>query len=140
MLIYLYCITHIRHLPERQWPCMNAGIYLIKSFVIMNYKVRERVIPRGVEGTRKYYASVVPAEVVELKDVAKHTSMLSTVSRTDCTAVLTAMLEVVPLDPLKGNLVRLGDLGSFIVTINSSEIENTGVFRNDDIKKAKVRF
>jgi len=77
---------------------------------------------------------------LSLKDLAKQIAMLSTVSRTDCVAVLTGLLEVVPLELLKGNIIRLGDLGSLRVTLSSEGAESEEDFSSSLIKNANVRF
>ena len=104
------------------------------------YKLISRPNPLDESAPAKFYATTVSKEAVDIKTLAKTISMLSTVSRTDCVAVLTAFLEVIPMELLRGNLVRLGDLGTLRLTVQSEGVENEGDFSPSKIKKTRVRF
>jgi len=107
---------------------------------MISFKLSERKNPLDSEAQTKYYATAVSNGTLSLKDLAKQIAMLSTVSRTDCVAVLTGLLEVVPLELLKGNIIRLGDLGSLRVTLSSEGAESEEDFSSSLIKNANVRF
>ena len=107
---------------------------------MLNYKLVQRPNPKDSEAAKKFYATLVSTGTLSLKDLASQISMLSTVSRTDCVAVLTGLLEVMPMELLKGNIIQLGELGSFRTFINSDGVEDEADFRSTNITKAKVRF
>lgn len=107
---------------------------------MINFNLNERSNPMDANAPAKFYASAVSKEAVDIKTLAKTISMLSTVSHTDCVAVLTAFLEVIPMELLRGNIVRLGDLGSFRLTLQSEGVEDEGDFSPSKIKNVRVRF
>ena len=106
----------------------------------MFFTINQRPNPRDLAAAKKYYATAVATSTLSLKDLSRQISMLSTVSRTDCIAVLTGLLEVIPMELLKGNIIRLGDLGSFRTTITSVGVENEEDFTASNITATKVRF
>lgn len=54
-----------------------------------------------------------------LRNLADQIADISTVSSLDTLAVLEGLLKIIPREIAKGNIVELGDLGSFRVRIKS---------------------
>lgn len=91
----------------------------------------------------KYYPQIAPTTPVTLAQIVKRIEKRSTVSSADVKAVLDA-LQYEVIDALQnGNSVRLGDLGSFRLSIKangsttSDEARRTGA---NAIKAVNVQF
>jgi predicted histone-like DNA-binding protein len=75
-----------------------------------------------------------------VRQLAKRISSISTVSVADTMAVIEAFLEVVPQALAEGNIVRLGDFGSFSLAVNSEGSVDAPTLSKNQIKKVSVRF
>ena len=83
----------------------------------------------------KYYAQMASTTPVTLDQIIKRIEKRSTVSSADVKAVLDA-LQYEVIDALEsGNSVRLGDLGSFRLTLQSD-----GVASQEEAKKLGARI
>ena len=83
------------------------------------YNVIERGNPGNPEAPKKYYASFVSSGKISLRKLAEEIASISTVSSIDTLAVLEAFLQVVPRQMAAGNIVDLGEFGSFRLKIKS---------------------
>ena len=70
-------------------------------------------------GIKKYYANPVHDREISLDGLTKAIEKTSTVSGADIRAVLYAAVEETVLGLADGRIVRLGDLGSFRISISS---------------------
>ena len=75
--------------------------------------------PRDIVAPPKYYPSVVSSGEVTIQQLAEKIADISTVSSIDVVAVLEAFVQLVPRELTEGNIVRLGDLGSFWLRVKS---------------------
>lgn len=91
----------------------------------------------------KYYPQIAPCTPMTLAQIVKRIEKRSTVSSADVKAVLDA-LQYEVIDALQnGNTVRLGDLGSFRLTIQSAGSDTTAAAKKkgaDAIKSVNVQF
>jgi len=108
---------------------------------MIKYVIQAKKSP--IKGTVKYYPQMAPSTPMTLAQVVKRIEKRSTVSSADVKAVLDA-LQYEVIDALQnGNSVRLGDLGSFRLTIKSegtataAEAKKQGA---DLIKQVNVQF
>lgn len=107
----------------------------------MKYKVIKKGQP-GVAGggIRKYYASPVYTGETDLKSLGNELSARSTVSKTDTIAVLAGLVDLIAEKLKDGNIVRLGDLGSFRLVINSNGEATANQVSNRSIRGSRVNF
>lgn len=96
--------------------------------------------PRKPEEPARYYAAVQSSGHADLRKLARRISESSTVSSADTLAVLEALLMVVPQELLEGNIVKLGDLGTFRLTVTSTPVETADKITSHNIKSLNVRF
>jgi len=75
-----------------------------------------------------------------LRQLAKRIAEIFTVSSIDTLAVLESLLTVIPSYLLDGKIVRLGDFGSFRLTVSSEGADTEGNFSKDLIKSANLNF
>jgi len=96
--------------------------------------------PQKPEDPAKYYASVVKKGYVDVDQLSKRIAYSSSTNRSDVYAVIMALVEVIPIELAAGNIVQLGKLGSFSVSVNSNGAETIEEVNSQLIKNIKVRF
>lgn len=106
----------------------------------VTYSVSPRVNPREKDEAPKYYGHVQANGDVSLREMAERIQQTCTVHKSDVFAVLVA-LEDVMTDALKGGeIVRLGDLGTFQIGISSKGALTEEDYDETLIKKARINF
>ncbi|MCB8966277.1 MAG: HU family DNA-binding protein [Chloroflexota bacterium] len=85
----------------------------------VKYNVVERGNPSDANAPKKYYPSPVSSGSVDLRQIAKRAAEISTVSMPDAMAVIEALLILIPDELGRGNIVKLGDFGSFWVRLKT---------------------
>ena len=110
----------------------------------MARSVTYSVVPRrnpSEKGTPpKYYAQAQARGDVSLRDMAERIQSSCTVHKSDVFAVLVALEDVIT-DALKGGeIVRLGDLGTFQIGISSKGAVTEDDYTDALIKKARINF
>lgn len=102
------------------------------------------VIPRknmnDSEAPPKYYPSFVTSGRVTLRQLSQQIAEISTVSSPDTAAVLEALLSLIPRELSNGNIVELGDFGSFILRINSEGSETANEVTSRNITRVTAKF
>ena len=107
----------------------------------VKYNVIPRKDPRNLESPPKFYPSVVSSGHTGLREITGVSiGKFSTVSSVDTLAVLEALLSVVPEELARGQIVELGDLGSFRLTIETIGAATEGEVNAANIAAAHVRF
>lgn len=105
---------------------------------MINYQVIKKKNP--TTKAIKYYAQAKSSSPVTLTQIAENISRECTVHLADIKAVLAALEEQIISALLNGNTVRLGDLGSFRVTLNGKGSDTLEDYTTDLIRSIKVRF
>lgn len=105
------------------------------------YKVIERGEP-GVTGggKKKFYATNVNNQEYTIEDITRAIEKISTVSGADVRAVLYALVDVSTEALERGDIVRLGDLGSIRLTVSSEGYEKAEDVTASSIKSVSVLF
>ena len=85
----------------------------------VKFNVTPRKDPRDQNSQPKYYATVKSSGRTDTNAIARSINSMSTVSSVDTAAVLEAFLNVVPDKLSEGNIVELGDFGTFRVSVSS---------------------
>ena len=107
---------------------------------MIKFKIMERVNPQAPLDPRKYYAFIKNQGVVNLRQLAKRISRESTVSMMDTMAVLEGLLQDIPDLLADGNIVKLGELGTFRTTISSEGVDVAEDFNITNIKRLNLKF
>ena len=95
-------------------------------------------VPGG--GEKKYYASPVLEGDMDLDALTKSIEKISTVSGADIRAVLYALVDV-SIDGLsRGAIIRMGDLGTFRITVSSEGKATPEEVSGASVKKAGIIF
>jgi predicted histone-like DNA-binding protein len=106
----------------------------------VNYKAVAKKNPGDQAAPAKFYAQVKSSGDATLRQLAKEIATISTVSTTDAIAVMEAFLEVVPKALADGKIVRLGEFGSFSISVKGEGAEQAGALSRHHIKKTTVKF
>ena len=106
----------------------------------VTYSVSPRINPRDKEAAPKFYGQVQASGDISIREMAERIQANCTVTKADVYAVLVALEDVI-IDALKGGeIVRLGDLGSFQISISSKGAETEKDSSDSLIKKARINF
>ena len=107
---------------------------------IVTYSVSPRINPRDKDATPKYYGHVQASGDISLREMAERIQQTCTVHKSDVFAVLVALEDTIT-DALKGGeIVRLGDLGTFQIGISSKGALNEEDYDESLIKQARINF
>ncbi|MFT3740385.1 MAG: HU family DNA-binding protein [Breznakibacter sp.] len=107
--------------------------------------IKFRVIERGQPGVagggeRKFYVSPVMSGELTLTGLTKSIEKISTVSGADIRAVVYAMVDVMRDSLANGQIVRLGELGSLRVSLNSEGKATADAVTAAAVKNTRVIF
>lgn len=107
----------------------------------MKFKAIQKAQP-GVSGggDKKYYANPVYTGEITLDQLTEKIEKISTVSGADIRAVLYALVDVIPAELANSQIVRVGDLGSFRISLSSEGKEKEEDITANSIKSSKILF
>ena len=108
----------------------------------ISYSIVERGTPgvAGGGGEKKFYANAKMTGEVSIQTLISRIEKISTVSGADIRAVLYALTDVVPEEMAAGNVVKIGELGHFRVSLSSEGHETAEEVNEASIKKSRVIF
>lgn len=106
----------------------------------ISYAVNQRVNPRDPQAPRKFYAVARSISEETTRKLATEISKRTGSSVSDVMAVLEAFIDLIPERLLDGFIVRLGDFGSFNVTLSSEGVEKAEDFNQAMIKGVNINF
>jgi predicted histone-like DNA-binding protein len=106
----------------------------------VKYTVVARGKPGDPEAPKKYYPMVKSTGKTTLRDLAERVAEISTVSSVDVVAVLEAFLTIVPRELADGNIVNLGDFGTFRLRVRSEGADSEEEVTARNIIQAFARF
>ena len=106
----------------------------------VKYSVIPRINPRDRESEPKFYAQARMSGEVSLREMCDRIQQSCTVTKADVHAVLVAMEDVF-IDALKGGeIIRLGDLGTFRVSLSSKGSLTEKEYTSSLITKSRIIF
>ena len=106
----------------------------------VTYSISPRINPREKDEAPKYYAHVQANGEASIREMAERIQQTCTVHKSDVFAVLVALEDVIT-DALKGGeIVRLGDLGTFQIGISGKGAATEEDYSDTLIKKARINF
>ena len=107
---------------------------------VVTYSVSPRMNPSEKGTPPKFYGHVQARGDVSLREMSERIQQTCTVHKSDVFAVLVALEDVIT-DALKGGeIVRLGDLGTFQIGISSKGALTEEDYDESLIKKARINF
>ncbi len=106
----------------------------------ISYVVNQRVNPRDPKGPRKYYAMAKSTKEETTRELATEISKRTGLSVSDVMASLEAFIDLIPERLIQGYIVRLGDFGSFNITLSSEGAATADKFTTAMIKGNNLNF
>lgn len=104
------------------------------------YKAVPKKNPQNLAQPVKYYPQVITIGAADLRDLAREISQMSTVSSTDTVAVVEALLNVIPTTLGSSRIVRLGDFGTFSLSVSGEGAATPEEVSSQHIQKLSVNF
>lgn len=99
----------------------------------VKFSVHERVNPRDKDAQRKFYPVAKSSGNMNLKQISHRIAAMSTVNSGDVLAVLDLLVQVMQEELANGNIIHLGEFGSFIISLNG-----TGEVKREDVTASNV--
>ena len=106
----------------------------------VKYNVITRGNPGNPDAPAKYYPSTKSRGRITLRQLAKQIAEMSTVSSVDTLAVLEALLTLIPRELTAGQIIELGDFGSFRLRIQSEGSDTPEAVTSANIKRVLPLF
>jgi len=103
---------------------MEVRLNLCRSILYkqmsIKFSVHEKVNPKDMTAPRKFYPIARSAGEITLKKISQRIAAMSTVNSADVLAVLNLLEQVMIEEVAEGNIIRLGEFGSFSVSISGT--------------------
>lgn len=110
----------------------------------MSRDVTYSVVPRknliNKDEPVKYYAQAQASGDVDVKEMSQRIEKACTVTRADVMAVLIALEDAIVEGLQRGEIVRIGEIGTFQIGLRGKGAETEEGYNVSLIKKAKVNF
>jgi len=106
----------------------------------INYVVTPRVNPKDLTAPRKFYAIAKSTGEETVRQLATEISKRNGLSTADVFAVLESFIDLVPERLAEGKIVRLGEFGSFSVSLSSEGVEKAEDFTAANVKSNSLNF
>lgn len=107
---------------------------------MINVSVIQKVNPRAPLEPRKYYGVTKAAGVIDIRQLANQISKETTLGTPDVIAVIEALLQDIPEQLLDGKIVKLGDFGSFRLTVSGPGVESLEEYHTSLIERTNLHF
>lgn len=106
----------------------------------VRFNIVERGNPANPEAPKKFYPSIQSSGRVTTRELAERASQMSTLTTADMMAAIESFLTIVPGELAKGNIVELGDFGTFWLRANTEGAASAQEVRADQISGVMPRF
>jgi predicted histone-like DNA-binding protein len=106
----------------------------------VKFNIVERGNPGKPEAPKKYYPSIQSSGRVTTRELAEMAAERSTLSTMDMMAAIEGFLAIIPQQLAKGNIVELGDFGSYWLKTTSAGAETADEVRANQIVNVLPRF
>lgn len=104
------------------------------------FEITPKVNPREPDAPRRYYATSKSSGRLNARQLAELISRETMLGSVETLAVLEALMNAVPRLLAQGQIVDLGEFGSFWVSLRSNGAESPEAFNASMIKGAKINF
>ena len=106
----------------------------------VKYNVIQKAYPGDPTGPKKFYANSIADGEVSLRNLSKEIAQTSSISESDVYATLIDLAKMLSKHLSDGKIVRLGDFGSFQISISSEGVDTANKVNSTLIKSAKILF
>lgn len=106
----------------------------------IEYSLVQRGLPGTTSGPKKWYAAVRSSGTTTERNMIDKISRGTSLSTGDVKNAIESLLQEIPRELADGQIVKLGDLGSFRVTLQSDGTDTEEAFTTAQVRKVKVNF
>ncbi|MBE0669126.1 MAG: HU family DNA-binding protein [Anaerolineales bacterium] len=106
----------------------------------VKFNIVERGNPSNREAPKKFYPSIQASGRVTTREMAEMAAQRSTLSTMDMMAAIESFMAIIPEQLSKGNIVELGDFGSFWLRTSADGAESVEEVRSAQITSIMPRF
>lgn len=106
----------------------------------ITYVVTPRVNPKDLAAPRKFYAIAKSSGEETVRQLATEISKRTNLSTAEVFATIEAFIDLIPERLSEGKIVRLGEFGSFSISISSEGVEKEENFTAANIKENSLNF
>ena len=99
-----------------------------------------RTNPQNRTAPKKHYPQIKSTGKTKLVDLAERAAEMSTLSSADLAAAVEAFLTIIPRELADGNLVSLGDFGTFSLRIRSEGSDTAEEVTSRNITNTLITF
>jgi predicted histone-like DNA-binding protein len=104
------------------------------------FTVTKKKLPNQTNPTIAYYPRVAKSGVMDLDDLSERISSSCSVTQSDCYAVVISLVNEIGTALEEGNIVRLGHLGSFQISVQSTASATPEEVDHSKIKRSSIVF
>ena len=106
----------------------------------VKYKVLPRKNPQDMVASEKFYAAAISNGETDMEALAEMIAYQSTLTDTDCYAVLRSLEHNIIKELGQGRIVKLGSLGNFQISLSASGKDTAAEVTANDIVKSRILF
>jgi predicted histone-like DNA-binding protein len=106
----------------------------------VKYSIVERGNPSKPLEPKKFYPSIKASGRVTTRELVETASEMCSLTSADLMGAIEIILSIIPKELMKGNIVELGDFGSFWLRISAEGAENLEDVNADQISNVLPRF
>jgi predicted histone-like DNA-binding protein len=106
----------------------------------VKFSVVERGKPGDPNAPKKYYPSIQSSGRVTTRELADMAAQRSTMSSIDMMAAIESFLAIIPEQLARGNIVELGEFGSFWLRTDTEGADTANDVRASQITNVLPRF
>ena len=106
----------------------------------VKFNIVERGNPSNLQAPKKFYPSIQSSGRVTTRQLAEQAAKESTMSPADIMGAIESFLSIIPSELAKGNIVELGDFGSFWLKSTSDGAATADEVRASQITSLMPRF
>jgi predicted histone-like DNA-binding protein len=106
----------------------------------VKYNLVERGNPQKPTEPKKIYASAIADGEVSQRDISKEIEEMTALSEPDVASALSAFRKILQRKLAEGRIVRLGEFGSFQVSLSSEGAVTADKFSPSTINDVKIVF
>jgi len=106
----------------------------------IKFKTQPRKNPQDMVAPEKFYAAAISNGETDMESLAEMIAYQSTLTDTDCYAVLRSLEHNIVNELKQGRIVKLGSLGNFQVSISSEGKVTPEEVSAADITKSRILF
>ena len=106
----------------------------------VKFNVVSRGNPSNPTAPKKFYPSLASTGRISTRQLARRIAEISSLSSADTVAVIEVLLSIIPQELAQGNIVELGDFGTFWLRATSEGAETADAVRATQFKTVLPRF